>query len=228
LLNTELTSATAGVASATAVLKGFADKREAAKGDLDKETIAMKAGGEKIVKSAASLIAACGKVDAELASVARQYAAAVETMKQFRQYPSGSSAEAISSEAGILMGRAWASLAVVSSRQAVEATGARLKALWETAALDGSAPKAAEMAAFAGKAKDEKTAAAESFAAAAKLYEEATAKADKYKWNYQRFELQARRARHSLTGDADDKARADLLEQQLEELKGFPPVDSVL
>ena len=228
LLKIQLASAQAGIKSATEVLKGFADKREAAKGELGKETLAMNAAGQEIAKNADALIVACAKVDAEQASAIRQYTAALETIKQFRQYASDSSAEAISSEAGVLMGKAWASLAVVSSRQAVEAIGARLKVLWETAALAGSAPKTAEMAAFAGKAQADKDTAAEGFAAAAKLYEEAAAKADKFKWSYQCRELQARRARHWLTGDADDKTRANLLEQQLEELKGFPYVDSAL
>ena len=229
IMNLELTGAKAGIASGTEMLKGFADNREVAKGELDKETLAINKTGQEIARNADTLIVACGKVDAGQASATRQYTAALEAMKQFRQHASDSSAEAISGEAGVLMGKAWASLAVVSSRQAVEATSARLKVLWETAALEGNSPKTAEMAAFAGKAQNDKDTAAENFAAAAKLYEEATTKADtRFKWSYQCRELQARRARHWLTGDADDKTRASLLEQELEALKGFPYVDSAL
>ena len=230
LMNIELTSSKASIVSATEVLKGFAGNREAAKGELDKATLAMNKIGKEIAQNAEAVIAACGKVDAAHASATEQYAAALEVIKQCRQYVSGSGVvEAISSEAGILMDKAWAAQAVVSSRQSVEATSVRLKALWETAALEGTPPKTAEMAAFVGKVQSDKNAAADSLAAAAKLYEEATTKADtRFKWSYECRELQARRARHRLTGDADDKTRANLLEQQLEELKGFPYVDSAL
>ena len=229
MMNLGLTSAKARIASATEVLKGFTDKQAAAKRELDKETLAMNTTGQEIAKNAAALIVACGKVDAGQVSAVQQYAAALEAMKQFRQHSLDSSAEAIGSEAGILMDKAETSKAFVSSRQTVKAISARLKVLWETAALEGNPPKAAEMAAFAGKAENNKDAAAKGFSAAAKLYEEATTKADtRFKWNYQCRELQARRARHRLTGDADDKTRASLLEKELEPLKGFPYVDSAL
>ena len=228
VMKIELTSAQGAIVSATEVLKGFADKRAAAKVELDKEILAMNTTAQEVAKNADALIMVCAKVDAEQASATQQYAAALETMKQLRQHASPSDAEAISSEAGIFMGEAWTSLAVVASRQSVEATNARLKVLWTTAALKGDPPKSAEMTVFAGKAQDNKDAAAKSFAAAAKLYEEATSKADRFKWSYRCRELQARRARHWLTGDADDQTRATLIEQELEKMKGFPYVDSAL
>jgi len=229
LMNIELTAAKGSGESAAEVLKGFTDNREAAKGELDRETLAINKIGQEIAKNADALIVACGKVDAAQVSVAEQYAAALEATKQFQQHVPKSSVEAISSEGGVLMDKAWASVAVVSWRQSVEATSTRLKALWEGAALEGDPPKAAEMAAFAGKVQTDKDTAAENFAAAAKLYEEATSRADtRFKWSYECRELQARRARHQLTGDADDNTRANLLEQQLRELKGFPYVDSAL
>jgi len=229
MLNIELTAAKAARDSAAAVIKGLADNREAAKGELNRETLAINKIGQEIARNVDALIVACGEVDAAQVSVAQQYAAALEATKQFEQHVSKSSVEAISSEGGVLMDKAWASVAVVSWRQAVEATSTRLKALWETAALDGDPPKAAEMAAFAGKVETDKAAAADGFAAAATLYKEATAKVDaRFKWSYEYRELQARRARHRLTGDADDNTRANLLEQQLGELKGFPYVDVAL
>jgi len=229
IMNLELSGAKLSVVSGTGVLKGFAGNRDAAKGELDKATLAINKTGQEIVGNVDTLMVACEKVDAEQASATQQYVAALEAMKQFRQHASASNAEAISSEAGVLMGKAWAFLSVISARQSVEATNARLKALWETAALEGTPPKTAEMSAFTAKTQGDKKAASDSFAAAAKLYEEATAKADtRFKWSYQCRELRARRARHWLTGDPDDKTRADLLEQQLEELKGFPYVDNAL
>ena|GEM_PF-4214315 len=229
MMNLELTSAKTNVVSADEVLKGFSDNREAAKGELDRDTLVINKIGQEIATNVDALIVACGKVDAAQGAVSEQYTAALDAIKQFKQHVAKSGVEAISSEGGVLMDKAWASLAVVSLRQSVEATGARLKALWETAALEGDPPKAAEMAAFAGKVQSDKDAAAEGFAAAAQLYQEATAKADtRFKWSYECRELQARRARHQLTGDADDNTRANLLEQQLGELKGFPYVDSAL
>jgi chromosome segregation ATPase len=226
-MNIELTSAQSAAASAGGVLTKFAGNRAQAKENLDKATLAMNTTGGEIAKKADELIAACDKVDAEQATAAAQYVAALEAMKQFRQHASDSS-EAIGGQAGLLMDKAWAAVAFVSSRETVGAAGVRLKALWETAALDGAAPKAAEMTAFAGKAVAGKKAAADSFAEAAALYEKATTQAEKYKWSYQCRELRARRARHGLTGDAADETRAELLEQQLEGLKGFPYVDNAL
>jgi chromosome segregation ATPase len=226
MLNIELTAAKSASDSAAAVLKGLADNRGAAKGELDRETLAINEIAKEIAKNADALIVACAKVDAAQVSVAQQYTAALEATKQFKQHVLKSSVEAISSEGGVMMDKAWASVAVVSWRKAVDATGTRLKALWETAALEGDSPKAAEMAAFAGKVQTDETAAAESFAAAAKLYEEATTKVNpRFKWSYENRELKARRARHQLTGDADDNTRADLLEQALRELEDFPYVN---
>ena len=226
-LNIELASAQGAIESASGVLKGFSDKRETAKSALTAEAATINAAGKEIAAKADAMIAACGKIEADVALAAKEYAAAAEAMKQCRQHASDS-ADSIGGHAGVLMGQAWSRLSVVSSRQSVAATAARIKSLWETAAIKGEAPKFAEMTAFAGKVDADKTTASESFAAAAELYKKATAKTDKYKWSYQCRELQARRARHRLTGDADDKTRASALEMQLESLKGFPYVDNAL
>ena len=223
----ELAGAEETSTSAAGVLKGFSDNRDVAKAALDAETQAMNTTRNEIAEKVAALIAECEKMDAAQASSASQYVAALEAIKQHRQHSSDST-ESMGAEAGILADQAGASLTVVSSRQAVGAIAERLKAVWEAAAIEGDVPKAAEMAAFVEKVEADKTAAAEGFAAAASLLEEATSKADEFKWSYRCRELQARRARHRLTGDAEDQARATLLEEQLAEMKGFPYVDSAL
>jgi hypothetical protein len=229
MLNIELTAANAGSESAAAVLKGFSANREAAKGELDTETLAINEIGKEIAKNVDLLVVACDEVDAAQVTAAGQYTAALEAIKQFQQHVSKSSVEGISSEGGVLMDKAWAAVAVVSWRQSVETISARLKALWETAPLEGDPPKAAEMTAFAGKASTDKASAADDFATAASLYKDASTRADsRFKWSFECRELQARRARHQLTGDADDNARANLLEQHLGEMKGFPYVDDAL
>jgi hypothetical protein len=228
VMEIKLTSAQGAIVAATEVLKGFAGNRAAAKSELDKERRAMDTTCQEVAKNAGVLITICHKVDSEQASATQRYADALAMMTLLRKHASPSDAGAISSEAGILMGDAWASLEVVSLRQTVAATNARLKALWVTAELKGSSPESDKMAVFADKAKDSKDAAAKSYASAAALYEEATSNADRFKWNYMCRELQARRARHQLTGDADDQTRAELLKQQLEEMKGFPYVDNAL
>jgi hypothetical protein len=228
VMKIELTSAQSAIASATEVLKGFADNRAVAKSELDKEVLAMNTTGQGVAKNADALITLCHKVDSEQASATQMYVDAVAAMTQLRKCASPSDAKAIGSEAGVLMGQAQASLAVVPLRKTVAETNARLKALWVTSELKGSSPKSDEMTAFADKAQNNEDAAAISFAAAATLYKKATSKADRFKWSYMCRELQARLARHRLTGDADDKTRASLLEQELEEMKGFPYVDSAL
>ncbi len=223
----QMTSADESVKSADGVLKGFADSRGLAKSALDAETTAMNATGKDIAEKAAALVAACDQMEADLASAAKEYEAALLAMKQYRQYTSDS-IDSIAGEAGILMGQAWTSRAIVSSRQSVASLGARLTAIWESAGLDGQSPKSAEMTAFGEKVEADKSAAAKAFGEAAQLYQTATDKADKYKWSFRCRELQARTARHGLTGDADDKDRATMLEQELEDMKGFPYVDSAL
>jgi hypothetical protein len=230
ILKIELTSAMTSGKSGAKMVDDFALTRKEAKAELDGETQAISAIAREIIANADALVTACDKAEADQASAIQQYVSALEAIKQLQKHASGSGLEGISGEAGVLMGRAWASLSLVSSRQAVAMTGERIKALWETAALKGTLSKTAgKITAFAGKIQSDKDAAAGDFATAAALYEDATGKMDsKFKWNYQCRELQARRARHWLTGDADDKARADLLKQSLEELKGFPYVDDAL
>jgi hypothetical protein len=228
VMNIELASAKAAIESSNLVLKKFSGSREANKTELNKETLAINTIAQEIAKNADTLIAASSRVDAEHALATKQYADALAAMKQFRQHASPSDPEAISSEAGILMGAAQAAQAVISSRKAVEATAAKLEAIWQTAALKGSPPMIAEMTAFAGKTQGDEAAAAESLALAAKLYGEATSKAEKYRWSYQRRELAARLARHRLKDDSDDLIRANALKKALEGIKGFPYVDGAL
>jgi hypothetical protein len=223
----EKTSAKEATESADGVLEGFAKSRGKAKSALDAETLAMNATGKDIAEKAAALIAACDQMEAGLAGVATEYGSALLAMKQYRQYTSNS-IDSVAGEAGILMGKALGARAVVSSRQSVASLGARLTAIWELASLDGEAPKSAEMTAFGEKIETDKSEAAKSFAEAATLYQEITDKAEKYKWSFMCRELQARRARHGLTGDAGDKDRATMLEQELEDMKGFPYVDAAL
>ncbi|MCP4379765.1 MAG: hypothetical protein GY794_26815, partial [bacterium] len=229
MLKIELASAQTSGASGAKMVDTFASARSEAKAELDKETQAMNATAREIIAGVDALITACSKAEADQASAISQYDSALEAMKHLQEQVSESDVYGVSAKAGVLMSKAWASLAIVSSRRTVATTSERIKTLFETAALKDTLPKTAGMTAFAGKMQSDKDAAAESFAAAATIYEDVTSKVDrKVKWSYQCRELQARRMRHELTGDADDKARADLLKEDLGELKGFPYVDEAL
>jgi len=228
MMTIEQTNAESAASSAAAVLAGFAKKRTDAKGKLDEATAGLNATGQELARKVDELIAACAKIDAGQASATQQYATAMEAVKKLREHASPSDAESIGTEAGVLVDRAWASLATISSRQAVGEINTRLKALWETSGLAGDSPKAAELAAFSDQADAQKTSAAADFAAAAKLYEEATLKSDRYKWNFQLCEYRVLKARFWLTEEAKDGNRAALIRQELEELKGFPYIDKAL
>jgi hypothetical protein len=228
MLNLQLKSAQSASDSAAAMLAEFATRRKEAKGTIGGEIQTVNAAGAELTKNAEAMMEMCGKIDAAQALAMTQYTSALEAIASMTENSDANDPEAISAKANILLGQAWASVSTLSLRQSVGATGVRLQSLWERLSIEGEAPKITEMAAFANTVEAGKADAGKKFGQAAALYQDATSKADQYKWSYQRRELQARKASHWLTGNADDQSRVELLQQQLSGMKGFPYTDKDL